>query len=270
MTPLLEIQNLQVSFGKQTRAVSDLSFCVRKNSFTSLVGESGSGKTVTALSVCRLLSPEKLSGRVVYWDENGRKIDLHALKEPELESIRGRKIAMVFQDPASSLDPVMKIGRQVAEAYRAHFPCSKKEAHEKAAGTLRAVKLAAERVMESYPHELSGGMKQRAVMAMALVSGPRLLIADEPTTALDPKTEKEIMELLTELNTAHRLTVLFITHDLTLASKYSDEIVVLKDGRAVETMAGGSGRVYHPCEPYTQRLFKAQNWEMPPKSFIEV
>ncbi|MBI3315728.1 MAG: ABC transporter ATP-binding protein [Candidatus Omnitrophica bacterium] len=250
--------------------MKDLSLSLKRGSFTSLVGESGSGKTVTALSVCGLLQPEKLSGRAIYQGDNGGETDLFLLGEPELRSVRGREIAYIFQNPASSFNPVMKVGSQVAEAYQAHFSCSKAQALEKAAEALEAAKLTDfPRVMRSYPHELSGGMKQRAMIAMALVSRPKLLIADEPTTALDASTEREIMDLLKGLNADRGLTVFFITHDLGLASRYSEEITVLKEGRLQEKMTKGPSG-YEPRGDYAKKLFRAQILDLPPKSFIGI
>ncbi|MBI4352783.1 MAG: ABC transporter ATP-binding protein [Candidatus Omnitrophica bacterium] len=273
---ILEIKNLRVSFkakpdagGKRFYAVDGVSLDLEEGSFTALVGESGSGKSVTALSVCRLLFPESLSGRV-YFHSDGGKTDLLTLPEAELLRFRGREIAYVFQDPASSLNPVFRIGEQLEETYLAHFPAAKSEARDKAFHWLRAVKIKdPERVYRSFPHELSGGMKQRAMIAMALLSNPRVLIADEPTTALDAVTEQDVLRLLVHFQKEKRLAVLFITHDLPLVSSFAETLYVMEKGRIVEGLRKERGS-FRPAEAYTQRLFRAQLLSSQPKETMEI
>ncbi|OGW82375.1 MAG: hypothetical protein A3C47_02315 [Omnitrophica bacterium RIFCSPHIGHO2_02_FULL_51_18] len=273
---ILEIKNLTVEFLKSGgrrevfAAVNSLDLGVSEGSFTALVGESGSGKSVTALSICRLLKPYRMSGVIRFAAEQGKITDLFSCSERELSGIRGRKIGCVFQDPASSLNPLMKIGGQLDETYRAHFCSSPKETRERSLAGLEAAKIKdPERVYRSYPHELSGGMKQRAMIAMALTPGPRFLIADEPTTALDGVTESEILQLLVNLKNEKSLTVLFITHNLPLAAAHADRIHVMQKGRLVETMKK-EAEGFLPREVYSKRLFKAGFYGVNPKSFIEV
>lgn len=274
--PVLEIKDLNVSFlshdgePRVVPAVCGLSLDVPRDSFTSLVGQSGSGKSVTALSVCRLIRPYRLSGTVRFYGESASSVDLLSASERDLLEVRGKQIAYVFQDPASSFNPLMTIGEQLDETYRVHYRSTAKEARDRSMDLLEAVRLKeCGRVYKSYPHELSGGMKQRAMIAMAIVSGPRLLIADEPTTALDAATESEILRLFTGLRKERSLTILFITHNLALAAEHSDRIHVLQKGRLVESMIRGDGG-FRPRETYTQRLFKASFYGIQPKTLIEV
>jgi ABC-type dipeptide/oligopeptide/nickel transport system ATPase component len=188
----------------------------------------------------------------------------------EVRRIRGREIAYIFQDPVSSLNPVIKVGEQIAEAYSTHFAADRREAKKRSLDRLADVQIKdVERVYESFPHELSGGMNQRVMIAMALMGDPKLLIADEPTTALDVTTEGEILRLLSSIRQQKSLTMLFITHNLALASGYADTIHVMKGGRVLEHLKKQDGR-FTVKETYTKKLFEAGVLSHTPKSFIEV
>lgn len=265
---ILKFRGLGISFREQNgevfQAVHGLDLDIPRGSFSSLVGQTGSGKTVTSLAICRLLNAFKIEGEILYED-----MDLLKIFPKELRKVRGRRIAYIFQDPTSSLNPVMKVGMQIEETYMEHFEAGPQEARQKTLELLRAVRITdPERVHDSFPHELSGGMKQRAMIAMALILQPELLIADEPTAALDPATASDVMELLSGLK-EKGLTIFFITHHLGLASKYSDSIAVMKAGRVIERMARGpTGFV--PQEAYTKKLFNADLVDLKPKTLIEV
>ena len=264
---LLEVKNLNVSFS--TPVVKDVNFCVKEGSWTTIVGESGSGKTISALSICRLLKPRHIQGEIIFYSKKNEATDLLRLPETELVKIRGKEIATIFQDPASSLNPLMRIGRQIQEAYQAHVEVEERSAVQKTKEALASLRIRdVQRVFASYPHELSGGMKQRVMIAMALISNPKLLIADEPTTALDASTEKEIVELLLQIKQERALSILFITHNLTLALAHSENIYVMREGRIVEALDKENG--FRPQEAYTKRLFSAQLTHAKPKSIIEV
>lgn len=251
---LLRFEAFSASFGN-FKAVNNLNLSVAHQSFTAIVGESGSGKTVSALSVAKLMGLNVCYEGAIYWkDEN-----LLSLDEARMQKIRGRQIAYVFQDPGSSLNPVLSIAEHFREI------CSIERAKE----ALRKARLQdGERVLRSYPHELSGGMKQRVMIALALVSGAELLILDEPTTALDAETEYELMKLLTELRQSEKLTLLFITHNLALARHYSEALYVLEKGRLVETLYPQKN--FTPQEAYTRRLFSANFENVVPKTFLEL
>ena len=263
---ILEIKDLTVRFSSprgEVLAAERVNLCVARGSFTALVGESGSGKTVTALSICRLVKPSIVSGEIFHADSK----NLLLLNENELRKVRGREISYIFQDPASSLNPVMTVGEQVAEAFRAHFRSTPRQAQKKVLEFFDKVKLKdPSRVYDSFPHELSGGMKQRVMIAMALISGPSVLVADEPTTALDPETESGILELLEALRRERGLAVLFITQNLPLAARFADAIYVMRRGRVVERLEKGTA----PREEYTQKLFSASLVGVPRKSFIKI
>ncbi len=273
---ILEIENLSVEFlksgpGREAfRAVDRLSLSVPEGSFTALVGESGSGKTVTALSICRLMRPHRLSGAIRFAYEGGAPLELLSCPEEALLKVRGARIGYVFQDPASSFNPLMKVGEQLDETRLAHFGGSSADARRRSLALLERVRIQdPERVYRSFPHELSGGMKQRAMIAMALIAEPRLLVADEPTTALDAATEHEVMELLVNLRKEASLTILFITHNLPLAAERADCIYVMQRGRLVEKMKK-QARGFEPVDIYSRRLFNAGSYGSSPKSFIEI
>lgn len=261
MTPnniLLDIKNLTVVFPDQNPAVNGLSLEIKQGSFVSIVGESGSGKTVTALSVCRLVSGAQTSGEIIYRPGTAEAVNLLALPEEDLLKIRGAGISYVFQDPGSSLNPVLKVGKQIIESFCAHQRGNTSEAQVKALELMRSVGIPdAERIYASFPHELSGGLRQRAMIAAALMTDPKLLIADEPTTALDSVTQRGILKLLSDVQKERGLTVLFITHDLSLAKKNSDTIYVMENGKRA-------------TEAYAQKLFKAQLEQATPKHRIEI
>ncbi|OIO38661.1 MAG: hypothetical protein AUJ72_02200 [Candidatus Omnitrophica bacterium CG1_02_46_14] len=277
MDALLEIKNLKVTFLNPKepaeavmRAVDGVSLDIQKNSFTSIVGESGSGKTVTALSICRLTSAHDIRGQIIYKTETQERVDLLKISQDKLLKVRGKVIAYIFQDPGTSLNPVMRVGEQIVEAAKIHFHWSANEAKLKALEAIRAVKLKDPwRITRSFPHELSGGMKQRVMIAMALIMEPKILIADEPTTALDAATEFEMMALLAELKKSKALTILFVTHDLSLAMGHSNKIIVMQKGKVVERMEKNKDG-FLPKEIYTKRLFNAQVIGLKPKSIIEV
>jgi len=253
--PLLSVQHLTTGFHTDRgllRAVDDVSFDVGAATTVAVVGESGSGKSVTALSILRLLpSPpgEILGGSIVF---RGR--DLLRLPERELRTIRGAEIAMIFQEPMTSLNPVYSVGFQIAEAIRTHQSVTRRQARDKCIEMLELVGIPspAERV-DAYPHELSGGMRQRVMIAMALSCGPTLLIADEPTTALDVTIQAQILDLLRSLQQRLGMSILFITHDLALVAEFARDVVVMYAGRVVES--GPAGALFaDPLHPYTRGL----------------
>jgi peptide/nickel transport system permease protein len=255
---LLEVRNLSVEFGTETgpvRVVDGVSFDVAAGRIVSLVGESGSGKTVSSLAILRLLpSP---SARIVAGTVRFDGMDLLEANFESLRRIRGSEIAMVFQDPLASLDPAFTIGSQLTEAIRLHEPLSRKAAQDQARRLLTDVHIPDPAArLGAYPHQLSGGMRQRVMIAIALACQPRLLIADEPTTALDVTVQAQIVELFEELRDTRGLAVLFVTHDLALASDLSDEINVMYAGQIVEH--GPTSKVFvRPRHPYTAALLAA-------------
>ncbi len=257
---LLSIRNLSVEFHTEegiVRAVNEVSFDIPRGKTVCLVGESGCGKSVSAYSLLGLVSPP---GRVVGGEailDGAAKQDLLKLSEKELRSIRGNRISMIFQEPMTSLNPVFTIGAQIIEAILSHQAIDKYAAREKAISMLKQVKIpAAEQRVDEYPHQLSGGMRQRALIAMALATEPDLLIADEPTTALDVTIQAQILELLKELQTDSGLSVLFITHDLGVVAEIADEVVVMYASRIVEK-APARELFANPLHPYTQGLFSS-------------
>ncbi|MEU1948302.1 ABC transporter ATP-binding protein [Streptomyces sp. NPDC020125] len=256
--PLLEINGLSVDFRLETsvvHAVRDVSLHVRAGETLAVVGESGSGKTATALSVPRLNpSPPCVyaSGEILF---DGR--DLLALSERELGRIRGRDIAMVFQDPMTCLDPLQRVGAQVAEVLRHHTGMSRAEARDAALDALEEVGVPDPALRyRQYPHELSGGLRQRVMIATALVGRPRLLIADEPTTALDVTVQSQILDLLVTLQDKHGMAVVLITHDLAVVAETADRVAVMNKGKVVET--GDVLDVFdRPADDYTRKLLAA-------------
>ena len=257
MTPLLEVANLNIFFpqasGESTVPVDDVSFTVAPGELVALVGESGCGKTLTGLALPRLLPRgAELGARTVI---KFRGVDLTSLSESELRTYRGRRIAMVFQDPMTSLNPVMRVGAQIAEAIHAHRKVSKRDARERVLALLTEVGIAdpTSRI-DAYPHQLSGGMRQRILIAMALAAEPDLLVADEPTTALDVTIQAQILELLDHLRATRKLAVLLITHDLGIVAGRADRVLVMYAGRIVESAT--TARLFsHPAHPYTRGLF---------------
>ena len=255
---LLDIRNLSVEFHTEegiVRAVDEVSFDIPRGKTVCLVGESGCGKSVSAYSLLGLVSPP---GRVVGGKailHGTPRLDLLKLPEKGLRSIRGNRISMIFQEPMTSLNPVFTIGDQIIEAILSHQAMNKFEAREKTISMLEQVKIPApEQRVDEYPHQLSGGMRQRALIAMALATEPDLLIADEPTTALDVTIQAQILELLKELQADTGLSVLFITHDLGVVAEIADEVVVMYASRVVEKAAARE-LFANPLHPYTRGLF---------------
>jgi len=255
---LLTVQDLRTHFftGEGVvRAVDGVTLSVRPGETLGLVGESGCGKTVTALSILRLVPdpPGRIVGGTICFD--GR--DLLRLPEEEMRSIRGCAISMIFQEPMTSLNPVFTVGEQVAEGIRHHQKVSRRDAWDRAVEMLRRVKIPdpARRAYE-YPHQLSGGLRQRVMIAMALALGPRLLIADEPTTALDVTIQAQIIELLMGLQEEMQMAVILITHDLGVIAETADRVVVMYAGRVVEE-ASAEQLFETPLHPYTQGLLES-------------
>jgi oligopeptide/dipeptide ABC transporter ATP-binding protein len=253
---LLDVTDLRVTFadrGRQVRAVDGVSYSVYTGQTLAIVGESGSGKTVSCRAVMGLLPP----AAVITGSARFAGTELIGLTDDQLREHRGANVAMVFQDPARSLNPTMRVGAQIAEAVRAHQPASRAEARQQAVELLRLVHMPlAEQRCAEYPHQLSGGMRQRVMIAIALACRPRLLIADEATTALDVTTQAQIMELLLELQAKLGMALMLISHDLGLASSYADEVIVMYAGRIVEQAP--AARLFSRVRmPYTQALFEA-------------
>ena len=253
--PLLSIEGLSVGFnteGGSVRVVDDVSFAVPRGRTIGLVGESGCGKSVTAMSILRLLEmpPGRIDGGRVVFDGT----DLLGLSDRQMRQVRGNRIGMIFQEPMTSLNPVYTVGAQIAEALRLHRNWSRGAALQQAENLLRQVGIgAAERRVQQYPHELSGGLRQRVMIAIAIACGPDLLIADEPTTALDVTIQAQIMELLADLSAEKAMSMLLITHDLGLVARFCDEVVVMYAGRVVEQCAVAT-LFAAPRHPYTRGL----------------
>ena len=250
---LLEVKNLRTSFGS-VHAVDNVSFNVRRGEAVALVGESGCGKSVTAMSIMRLIAPP---GKITAGEVRFKGRDLASLSEKEMRNVRGNDIAMVFQEPMTSLNPVFKIGAQVAEAIRIHRKVGKKEAWKQAGDMLELVSIPdPHKRLHDYPHQLSGGMRQRVMIAIALSCDPELLIADEPTTALDVTIQAQIMELLASLQRKLGLAVLLITHDLGVVAEFCERVIVMYTGRVVED-APVQLLFGAPAHPYTRGLLKS-------------
>lgn len=251
MNTLLEVKSLRTVFfteDGEVPAVNDISFSIGSGEILGLVGESGCGKSVTSLSILRLLSPP---GRIVSGQIMFEGIDLLQLSEGEMETIRGNKISMIFQEPMTSLNPVMTIGKQVAETLIVHKNLSKKEAMDRAVQLLMDVRIPdPERRVGEYPHQLSGGMRQRVMIAMAIACKPALLIADEPTTALDVTIQAQILELLKQLRDEYQLSILLITHALGVVAEVADRVAVMYAGKIVE-QAPVKEIFSNPLHPYT-------------------
>lgn len=257
---LLEIKNLVTEFKSDDefiKAVNDVSFTLHKGETIGIVGESGSGKSVTSLSVMGLIPnpPGKITGgEIIYTTKDGRVVDLVKAPESEMRNYRGNEIAMIFQEPMTSLNPVIKCGDQVAEALILHKKISKKEAYKIVLDLFKQVQLPTpELMMDRYPHQISGGQKQRVMIAMAMSCNPNILIADEPTTALDVTVQKTILDLMRNLQKEHNMGIMFITHDLGVIAELADKVVVMYKGKIVE-----QGHVLdifkNPQHPYTKSL----------------
>ena len=252
--PLLTVERLTTVFDTASgpvRAVDDVSFEIRAGETLGIVGESGSGKSVTALSLMRLVqSPGRIAGGAIRF--KGR--DLLALDERELQRVRGAEISLIFQEPMTALNPVFRVGDQIAETLLVHGRVTRREARARAIELLRAVRMTnPESRVDDYPHQLSGGMRQRVLIAMALACQPSLVIADEPTTALDVTIQAEILDLLREMKAALNLSLLLITHDLGVIAETADRVAVMYAGRIVE--AGPVRDIFrNPAHPYTRGL----------------
>lgn len=255
---LLEIKDLEVFFKSSqgiVKAVNKANINTRDGKTTAIVGESGSGKSVTSLAIMGLLdksSIEKISGEINFEGKN-----LLKSTPEELRRIRGNEISMIFQEPMTSLNPALKVGYQMSEVFRTHFKMDKKTAKEKSIEMIKKVEIPRpEEVYNSYPHELSGGMRQRIMIAMALSSSPKLLIADEPTTALDVTIQKEVLELMKKLKEDMNTSIIFISHDLGVVSDIADYVNVMYAGKLVER-AKAEDIFKRPLHPYTKGLIKA-------------
>ena len=256
MTPLLDVQHLTVAFerpGSALKAVDDLTFSIQPGETLGLVGESGSGKSVTALTILRLLQPpgKVTAGRVLF---EGR--DLLQLPESEMRSVRGGRISLIFQEPMTALNPTMRVGDQIGEALTSHG-VGKDQARQRVVELLDAVRIPdAARRARDYPHQLSGGMRQRVMIAIAVACRPPLVIADEPTTALDVTIQAQVLEMLSELKGRFNLALLLITHDFGVIAEMADRVAVMRGGQLVEQ--GPVRQILRaPSHEYTQRLLRA-------------
>jgi peptide/nickel transport system ATP-binding protein len=253
--PLLEIADLRVRYSDRRRtveAVRDLDLAVGREKL-GIVGESGSGKSSVGRAILRLL-PDSAKVTAQYMRFQG--IDLLNASQPEMRSIRGRRITMITQDPKFALNPVMPIGAQIAEAYRTHNEASPKEARQRTLEMLQAVRFRdPERVFASYPHEVSGGMGQRAMIAMMVITSPELLIADEPTSALDVTVQMQLLAILDDLVRQRGMGLVFISHDIDLIASFCDRVAVMYGGQIVETCAASA--LHEACHPYTRGLLAA-------------
>ncbi len=255
--PLLSVENLSISFGPARAAiepVSEVTFAVQPAERVGIVGESGCGKTVTALSLLRLLPPRaaRVRGRVIF---QGR--DLLGLSEAEMRRVRGRQVAMIFQEPMTALDPVFTVGEQISETLRRHFGLRRTKARARAVDALAAVGIPSPaRRYNDYPHQLSGGMRQRATIAIALAGEPGLLIADEPTTALDVTVQVQIIDLLLDLSARTSTALLFITHDLGVVAHACTRLLTMYAGQVIED-APTDAALLSPRHPYTSGLLRS-------------
>ena len=257
--PLLQLRQLSTHYvsargTRVTRAVDEVTLSLDQGQTLGIVGESGSGKTTLALSLLRLLPPAArfVSGEILFEGQ-----DLLKKSEAEMRRIRGKRIAMILQDPMASLNPLFTVGDQVAEPIRVHDGASRRSAWTRATELLKAVRIAApETRVREYPHQLSGGMRQRIVGAIAISCEPRILIADEPTTSLDLTIQAQYLKLLRDLQRAHNLALIFITHNLGIVAKMCDQVAVMYAGRLVES--GPVKQIYNsPAHPYTQALLES-------------
>jgi oligopeptide/dipeptide ABC transporter ATP-binding protein len=267
---LIDVQNLRTYFPTDegmVKAVDDVSLRIPRGKTLGLVGESGCGKSVTAMSIIRLISPPgRIAGGRITMHSRGQTLPLSELPEHDLRKIRGSRISMIFQEPMTSLNPVFTIGQQIGEAVRLHQKVGKAEARSRAIDMLRKVKIPVpERRINEYPHQMSGGMRQRVMIAMALSCHPELLIADEPTTALDVTIQAQILELLKQLQRDLGMSVLMITHDLGIVAEMADDVAVMYASKVVE-MAPVRELFARPLHPYTVGLFRSRAEPGKPKT----
>ncbi len=257
-TPLLEVKNLETAFsidGQYYNAVDKVSFTVKPRQIVGIVGESGCGKSVMSLSIMKLLP--KGIGKIKSGSIQFEGVHLEQMSDKEINSIRGKDIAMIFQEPMTSLNPVFSIGFQIQEVLFNHMKISKKEARLKSIALLKSVGISRpEKIIDEYPHQLSGGMRQRVMIAIAIACQPKLLIADEPTTALDVTVQAQILELLKDIQKVNDMSVILITHDLGVVAEMCDEVIVMYAGKVVEKTDVDT--LFHdPKHPYTKLLMGA-------------
>jgi peptide/nickel transport system ATP-binding protein len=250
---ILDVQNLRIRYGgSTTEAVRGVSFTLGRERL-GIVGESGSGKSTVGRALLRLLPGATITADMLRFDD----VDLLSLSEKEMLKVRGRRMSMILQDPKFSLNPIRRVGDQVAETYLRHFKCSRREAHEKAVAMLEAVKIRdAERVFKQYPHEISGGMGQRVMIAMMLLADPDLVIADEPTSALDVTVRLQVLTILDGLVRDRGIGLIMISHDLNLVRNFCDRVLIMYAGKVVETLQ--ASELDAAKHPYTQGLLAAQ------------
>src|ERR1700742_4968340 len=255
--PLLDVNDLTVEFATRrgiVKAVQHVNIAVAKGETLGIVGESGSGKSVTSYAVMRILDR---AGRIAEGSVHFAGLDVKAASEDQMRDMRGREMSMIFQSPRLALNPIRKIGHQIEDVLLQHVQVDRAQVTDRAIAALEQVKIARPRERyHAYPFQLSGGMCQRVVIALALACGPRLLIADEPTTGLDVTTQKAVMDLVVELTKARGMSTILITHDLGLAAAYCDRVVVMERGKVVET-AAASDIFKSPAHPYTRKLMRA-------------
>ena len=256
--PVLTVRDLTVSVRTEaglSPLVQNISFALKRGQTLAIAGESGSGKSITSLAIMGLLPPPAV--RITNGEILLNTQILTDLTENDMRAVRGNRVAMIFQEPMTSLNPVMTIGTQLTEAIRAHEPVSRKAAQAMALAALNAVRLSEPaRRMQQFPHELSGGMRQRVMIAMALALKPEVLIADEPTTALDVTVQREVLELLRDLQREHGTAILLITHDMGVVAEMADNVVVMRNGLIEE--AGNVRQIFaSPSRPYTRELLAA-------------
>lgn len=272
MPSLLDVRDLNIEFPARAEpaaapqaavstrsllAVRDLSFSIASGEVLGLVGESGSGKSISSLAIMRLLPPQaRVSGEIVLADKESSR-DLRTLADDAIRQLRGSRLAMIFQEPMTALNPVMRVGDQIAEAVLAHHPLSKQEAWKRAVDAMNEVAIPdPARRARDYPHQLSGGMRQRVMIAMAIVNRPQLLIADEPTTALDVTIQAQILDLIRELQVRLGLAVILVTHDLGIVAQYADDVTILYAARVIE-QAASDELFRNPLNPYTRGLLES-------------
>ncbi|KQZ48778.1 peptide ABC transporter ATP-binding protein [Rhizobium sp. Root149] len=253
MNTVLDVENLRIRYaGAETEAVRGVSFTLGRERL-GIVGESGSGKSTVGRALLRLLPGSRITADRLRFEE----LDLLQLSEKQMLKVRGRRMSMILQDPKFSLNPIRRVGDQVAETYLRHFRCTRSEARDKAIAMLEAVKIRdAERVFQQYPHEISGGMGQRVMIAMMLLADPDLVIADEPTSALDVTVRLQVLDILDGLVRDRGIGLIMISHDLNLVRNFCDRVLIMYAGRVVESLK--ASELEHAQHPYTQGLLAAQ------------